>query len=431
MRRASLDVDDNTSPWVDGLGPDQPCDPLQGEITADVAVIGGGFCGLSTALHLSRRAPSLGIAVLEAKSLGNGASGRNGGLVLNWINGIKDPDDEATRRHFALTLDGIDGIERVIAEEGLDVPFAREGALDVFTDARRAEAAEARCRWLASLGLPHRWIPGAELRAAWPMEGAHGAMLDPTAGRLNGAAFCRALRPRLVARGVRVFEGSPVLAVEEGETISLHTAGGVVRCKRIVLATNGYTPRLGYFRSSLFPLFSHVVAAESAPAGGVAGFCDDLDRIAYGARLFDGKLLFGGGGNYAYAYRFGGRSAYDAPPSRYAGTERKMRTYFPSTGEVTHRWTGTLGVTMSRAPSIGVRGRWQNVFFAVGFCGHGVTMANVAGRVLADVLAGEGERWKDAPFFNRRLGYIPPEPFRWLGYHAFTSVTGRSPRRAD
>jgi glycine/D-amino acid oxidase-like deaminating enzyme len=107
-----------------------------------------------------------------------------------------------------------------------------------------------------------------------------------------------------------------------------------------------------------------------------------------------------------------------------------MLHYFPKLEGVAiaQQWSGVLGITLNRRPTMGRR---RNVLWALGYSGHGVTLANLAGTVLADLYAGEDERWRDLPFVNNRLPPIPPEPFRWVGYQIYTRLTGRSPRRVD
>jgi gamma-glutamylputrescine oxidase len=266
-------------------------------------------------------------------------------------------------------------------------------------------------------------------------------VLDPLAGRMNAFALLEGLRPALAARGVTVHEDTPVLRIEEGRTIRVVTAHGEARAGAVVLATNGYTPSLGYFRRQVLPLHSHVMAlGPLAPAAWAAigwgewdGFIDDLDRIAYAARTPGGRLVFGGGSNAAYAYRWGGRAVY--PPDRLAAPGAAMRrtllSYFPKLADVPveHRWTGTLGITLDRVCAMGVRGAHRNVYYALGYSGHGLALALLAGEVLSDLYAGNHDAWRDLPFYQRRLLPLPPEPLRWLGYQAYTRLTGRSPRR--
>jgi glycine/D-amino acid oxidase-like deaminating enzyme len=142
--------------------------------------------------------------------------------------------------------------------------------------------------------------------------------------------------------------------------------------------------------------------------------------------------VFGGGSNQAYAYQFGGTTAYQGSAERgFRAVHRRLLAYLPALEgvRVAHRWTGAVAPTFSRLCTMGVTGRSRNVYYALGYSGHGIVLANLAGRVLADLYAGEGGRWEGLPFYEQKLPSLPPEPFRWLGYHAYTAITGRSPRR--
>lgn len=433
--------DDNTSIWTVGA-PEPPLCPAQsGEERADVAIIGGGFTGVSAAWHLSKRFPERRIVLLEAKRLANGASGRNGGQVLNWVNGVDTHDEALTQRIWSITRGGIDAIFGLIASEGLAVRSSRRGAMEVYTRADRAEEAHEKVERLNAWGVPVRFVQGGELSSRLRLQGGVGAIYDPTAGQLNGVDFIRALQPKLLARGVAIYENSPVLQVEEGAEVRLRTPGGVVRAGAIVLATAGYTAGLGYFRDGYFPLHSHAFATEPLSPeqreamgwGEVDGFSDDMDRIAYGAINSDGRVIFGGGSNAAYSYLYGGKTVWPgSPDDGIDAVRRRFDACFPGGKNVpiARSWRGTLCITMSRCFSVGVRGEHKNVYFSLGYSGHGVTLANVAGGIIADIYAGEGEKWAGLPFYNKPLRGIPPEPFRWVGYKAFTTLTGKSPRRA-
>lgn len=432
-------IDDNTSAWLHELPPYERLAPLAGEETADVAIIGGGITGVSAAWHLSERFPGRRIVLLEARALANGASGRNGGQVLNGINGVEPDEPGLARRLFAATRAGIDIVEQLAAETTLDAGFLRAGCIEVQTTARSADAAAALVERWQGWGLPLRWLPAGTVG----VQGAHGAIHDPTAGRVNAAALLRGLRPRLLARGVGLFEQTPVTRLEPGATVQLVTPSGRVRAAAVVLATNAYTPALGLFRGGILPLHSHVVAtgpladATWAALGwrGFAGFADDLDRIAYGCRTPGDRLLFGGGGNAAYTYRFGGSPVFRDPPGRarphFDAIERRLRGYFPGLAgtPIAHRWTGPLAITFDRVCSMGVTGPRRNVYYALGYSGHGLALGALAGRVLCDLYSDHHEPWRDLPFYQKRLPPIPPEPLRWLGYQLYTRFTGRSPRR--
>lgn len=432
-------VDENRSVWTEDLPPYEPSAALAGSIAADVAVVGGGLTGMSSAWHLAERMPDRRIVLLEARAIGNGASGRNGGQVLNWLAGVPVAEPDSARRIFAFTQQGIALIERIARTSAPDASFARSGCLEVSTSAARAEAAHAHAEQLASFGIPVRWLPAQEVGLA----GAHGAILDPTAGRVNSLALLRGWKADLLARGVEVHEATPVLRVDEGSGIRVVTAGGEVRAGAVVLATNAYTPSLGWFRDAILPLHSHVLATAPLPDAtwraigfdAFDGFSDDLDRIAYGCRTGDGRLVLGGGSNAAYAYLFGGATSFDRSPARAARSVAALRAtlerYFPALAPCTPArcWTGALDLSFDRAPSIGVTGEAANVYYALGYSGHGVVLGMLAGRVIADLYVGDHDAWRDYPFYQRRLPRIPPEPLRWLGYQAYTRLTGRSPRR--
>lgn len=410
--------------------------PLRGRAVADLVIVGGGFTGVSTAWHLSRRRPDLGIALLEAGVLGQGASGRNGGQVLHGVNGVTPETPESLQRIHAVTGTGIDLAEE-LASRFAPGTFRRQGCLEIYTDARRAEAAEAHVQELRAARIPAEFLSRSELAIG----GACGAVLDPLAGRLNGFGLLQAMRRVLVGDGVALHEHTLVRRVRVGREVVCETPDGELRARALVLATSGYTPALGFFRRGILPLHSHMLG--TAPLddarwsrigwGRWDGFTDDLDRIAYACRTPGGRLLFGGGGNAAYSYRLGGAPV----PSAAAGSralpfmQRVLKGYFPGVAGVpiARHWAGLLDLTLDRVCSMGVTGEHRNVYHALGYSGHGVALALLAGRVLADLYEGHHEPWRELPFYQKRLYPFPPEPLRWLGYQAYTRLTGRSQRR--
>jgi glycine/D-amino acid oxidase-like deaminating enzyme len=437
-----LEIDDNQALWVQQTPDYTPRPPLKGNITADLAIIGGGFTGVSTAYHFSRRYPNKRVVLLEARALANGASGRNGGMLLNWVTGVTDHSAETTARIYNATHAGIQTILEIIKRHNLPVSHRYDGTITAYTDAERAEAAHAEAEFHQQIGIPSRYLDKAALQTQLNLHGVHGAVEDPNSGQINGAQYVRGLRAVLLEQGVEIYEATPVLSIREGGGVTLTTPGGEVRAQAIVLGTNGYTGKLGYFRDALFPLHSHVFAtaplsAEQRAELGwqrFAGYSDDLDRIAYSTLTNEGHIVFGGGSNQSYAYLFRNRTAYPGLPESaaraYRTIEQTMRGYLPGSASlpIAHRWTGTLGITLDRVPLMGVTGRERNIYYAIGYNGHGVTLANVAGEVLTDLYSGDDERWHGLPFYKARYVPIPPEPFRWMGYQLFTRLTGKSPR---
>lgn len=425
--------------WVATAPASEPLRPLVGDVTADIVIVGGGFTGVSSAYELSGRYPDKKIVLIEARRLASGASGRNGGMALNWINGVEVKHAERAKRVFEVTKSGIDWISDVIAKHKLDVRFRRDGCLECVTDVSRVEHEQQKAEKLASWGLPIKWLAGADLDPVLRARGVVGATLDPTAGQLHGVDLIAGLRGVLLERGVAIYEFTPASSIEEGKIITVHTPGGTVRAPAMVLATSAYSPALGYFKLGVLPLHSHVLSTEPLPKdlqekigwGRISGFSDDMDRIAYASLGADGRLVFGGGSNAAYAYRYGARTVWDgsrAGPQ--AAIRKKLYEYFPDLKDfpVSHDWYGVIGVTMSRVCSIGVKGAHKNVYYGLGYSGHGVVLANLAGKVICDLYSDNHEPWRDLPFYNKTLTGIPPEPFRWVGYQFYTAFTGKSPR---
>ena len=365
----ALDIDPNTSVWVSTLPDYRPLPPLKGNTSADLAIIGGGFTGVSTAYHFSRRYPNQRVVLLEARSLANGASGRSGGQMLNWIYGIAD-EPELVQRVYCTTSEAIDTMVETIGRHALPVSYRRDGILHVQTSTQTAEAAHAEVERLNGLGIPLRYLTCAELSALADLRGARGAIFDPSEGQINGAEYVRSLRPVLLAQGIAVYENTPVVRIREGRPVRLTTPGGEVQAAAIVLATNAYTGRLGYFRSAIFPVICHVAAtrplsaAEQEQVGWrvAAGWGDNFQKLLYVVRTDDGRIIFGGG-PAGYEYLYGNRTGYAGDLSR-RGAEHPPDA--PDAGRlsaglrdipITHRWAGPVALNLTGLSGmIGVRG---------------------------------------------------------------------------
>ena len=230
------------SVWVAESAAPQPAGSLAARLSTDIAIIGGGFTGVSTAWHLRQRHPDLGIVLLEARVLGHGASGRNGGQVLHWVNGVTAETPESLRRIHAVTQLGIDLAEQLAGRYAPPGTFRRQGCLEIYTDPQRAEQAHVRVEAWRRAGIAVEFLPARGLA----IQGACGAILDPLAGRLNGFALLQAMRPVLQHAGIAVHEDTPVQRVRPGAEVVLETPRGEVRARAIVLATNAYTPALGF-----------------------------------------------------------------------------------------------------------------------------------------------------------------------------------------
>ncbi len=432
LRWERLEVDDNRALWVESTPDYQPLPPLAGDTDADLAIIGGGFTGVSTAYHFSQRYPEKRVVLLEAKTLANGASGRNGGMLLNWVYGARYSEEAAVRRVYEVTSAGMDWIEQIVRRHNLPAAcLSREGTVRAATSTQGAEALHAQVEMLQRLGIPIEYLDRAALRGRLALENVHGAAFDPGEGRLNGALFLRSLRPVLQQQGVQIYEQTPVLRIHETTPlITLDTPRGTVRARTIVLATDAYTGKLGYFRKEIFPLHGHVFATpplspqqrQQLGWGAVSGYQDDHMHVAYSSLAHDGAVVFGGGSRQSAEYLFNNRTAYphalDGESRPVRGMRAAMARYLPASSAlpVARAWSGPLGMSLNMSCSIGALPHDRRMLYAVGYSGHGVTLANIAGAVLTDLYSGDDQRWRDLPFYNARLLPLPLDPLRWLGF---------------
>jgi len=420
--------DRNPSYWSAALPP--PLPPLTRDIDADVAIIGGGFFGLSAAYYLRRRLPGLRVVLLEALRCGNGASGRNGAMVLTSTDDryLRPSSDPATDlRLYHLTADNLGEMAGLAQAMGVDCELERRGALQVFSDPadipeRKAYVARARDQ-----GFPFEYWDAERAAASVGAQGYAGAVFDPGGGQAHPGKLVAAWKAAALAAGVQIHETSPVLHVEEGVIHNLHLPEGMrVRAPRLVLATNAYSSKLGYLRAAVAPIFDNVcITAPLDPAllaqagwRDLIPFNDSRTEVFYAGRTRDHRIHFGGG---PVDYRFNnGLSEPTAMAARYAGVHREFARRFPALADTPFEtcWSGLVDMSLDSSPALGALGRHGNIFYGIGFSGHGVNLTSVFGRVIADVIAGDGARWSWLPFLNRLPPYVPNEPFRWLGIEA-------------
>jgi glycine/D-amino acid oxidase-like deaminating enzyme len=247
---------------------------------------------------------------------------------------------------------------------------------------------------------------------------------DPRGGQVHPGKLVGLWKAAATRTGAQIFEGTPVSAIEEGAVHRITTAGGQqVRAPVLVLATNAYTSRLGYLRNTVAPVFDYVgmtpvlSAAQLAAVGWKSGmpFNDSRTEVYYAGLTRDGRIHLGGG-PVDYAFNDGTRDRANAP-LRHAGLQRELERLYPALAGVGFEtvWSGSVDMSLDGSPAVGQMGRHGNVYYGIGYSGHGVNLSSVFGRVIADLIAGRRESWTWLPFLDRLPPYIPNEPFRWLG----------------
>jgi glycine/D-amino acid oxidase-like deaminating enzyme len=398
--------------------------PLKGRQTADIVIVGGGFAGMASAYHLARRFGRKRIVLLEGACCGYGASGRNGGFADTGFLGFDAIYDregpEGARAVYDATVAGLDQIKTFVAEHGIDCDLEPNGSIALAMEEHHLEELQKAKRRYDAMGLPSRLIERGELQKTIRSERFIGGFLDPARAILNPAKLARGMKRLIESMGVEVFERSKVMRIEPGKRIRIVTEFGEVEAPSCVLALNGYAPHLGFFRSRLLPLCNYVVATEPLSDrqmeaigwGGRQGLSDMRLQFMYFRLTADNRIVFGGESAPYY---------YDSDPSSgnhrpaIEKLQRSILTTFPQLEGVrfTHSWGGTMGFTGDFTPSIGVLGEERNLYYAVGFSGEGVVMTQVAGKLIAQLMAAEQTDLTRLPIVNKSLPYLGPEPFRY------------------
>lgn len=415
--------DANRSHWSRALPPPNPA--LAQHLQVDAAIVGGGFTGLSAAYYLARRLPGRRIALLEARACGNGASARNGAMVLNLKSAAAAP--AIAQRLYALTLENVARLRALSEASAIDCELEQNGALSVVADAGHMRSVRAEFEILRSNGLPLQMWDGKRIAAAIGTNAYDAAVFDPGAGQVHPGKLVRLWKSLAEASGALIYEQTTVASIEEGPVHTLTTLDGYrIRAPLLVLATNAYASKLGYFRSAVAPIANYVGITAPIDEARLAALgwkalipFDDSHREVYYAGLTRDRRIHFGGGPVDYAFN----DAMAAPAnaaSRYADLHREFGRVFPALAALPFEttWSGFVDVSLDQNPSVGRMGRHGNILYGIGYSGEGVNLTSVFGRIIADLAAGNSEEWGWFPYLNRRLPYIPNEPFRWLTIEA-------------
>jgi glycine/D-amino acid oxidase-like deaminating enzyme len=405
--------------WLEEAPPDPPAPPLAGVADVDVAIVGGGYTGLWTALALAARDPELRIVLLEAGVCGTGPSGRNGGFLHGYWSRLgllrERLGDEAALR-LARAAEGSLAAVRALGDE---VGLVEGGFLKASAAPAQDASVDATVAAAQALGVGEEAVrlspDEVAARCASPVfRGGvfirHGATVQP-------ALLVRALRRRVEAAGVAIHERSPVRRIRPGE---VETADGRVRAPDVVVAVNAWAASWRPLARRLTAFGSFCVATEPAPelleaigwTGGEA-IVDGRMFVHYFRTTADGRVVMGsGGGPIARGRRLGDRLFAD--PASVSRAEAGLRRLLPGLAEarVTHGWGGPIDVSSDQLPFVGALGR---VHYAAGFSGSGVGPSWLLAQALASRVLGADDEWSRLPLVRPLPPPLPPEPLKGLG----------------
>jgi gamma-glutamylputrescine oxidase len=372
---------------------------LAGRITADICVAGGGYAGLSAALELAARGYS--VALLEAQRVGWGASGRNGGQAIVGFGFSGEEAIEAqlpaadARRAWDISVEGLQLLRERVATYSIACDYV-PGHLNLAVNARKARVLEAKVRHLARVyDYPMQSIAAADVGNWIASDRFHAGAYDPQSGHLHPLKYCLGLAGVARGAGVQIFENSPVIHVERGDKPIVKTAKGEVACRFVVLAGNVYLGEYGNtvapeLMRRIMPVGTYIIATEPMTQERAdtlirqrAAVCDTNFVLDYFRLTADHRLLFGGGESYSTA----------TPRNLVDRMRQRMLAVFPQLADlsVPHVWGGFVDITMNQAPDFGRLGK--NIYYLQGFSGHGLALAGMAGKLVAETVAGQAERF--------------------------------------
>ena len=369
------------------------CPPLAGEEVADVCIIGGGFSGLNTAIELAERGFS--VVLLEARKIGWGASGRNGGQLIRGVgHGVEQFEPvigkDGVRQLKLMGLEAVQIVRQRVEKYGIDCDLTW-GYCDLANKASDVEGFREDYEELKSLGYTHelRLVPQAEMRSIVGADCYVGGMVDMGSGHLHPLNLALGEAAAAQSLGVRLFEDSQVTHIDYGAEVRVRTAKGSVRAKTLVIGCNAYQNSLNhYLDGKVLPAGSYVIATEPLPAELAhellpqnMAVCDQRVALDYYRLSADNRLLFGGACHYS------GRDPADIA----AYMRPKMLKVFPHLADVRidYQWGGMIGIGANRLPQIGRLPGQPNVYFAQAYSGHGVNATHLAGKLLAEAIAGQ------------------------------------------
>lgn len=399
--------------WTDGLSRQANfSSSLPSKV--DVAIVGGGFTGLNAARVLAKSGAT--VAVLERHTMGWGASSRNGGLATT---GIKRSITAIFKRYgsalgkefWQASLDAIDLIGEIVADEQLACDFARPGHLVLAWKESHFQNMLQRVEWYKeNLGYTVHPVGRADLRGEIGTDVYYGGLVDEYSASVNPAKYVMELARAVARHGAHLCEETAVTDLEpQPSGFNVHTGQGVLEAKEVIIATNGYTDLLvPQLKPKIFPVGSYIIVTEPLPPD-LQRSISPNGRVFYDSKWFlnyfrltpDGRMLFGGRNDLS--------TDLDLVESA-KRLKRQMLHVFPELEEVplTHTWTGQLGLTFDLMPHIG---RVNGVHYAFGYGGHGVSIATYLGSEIGLLLSGQKSRSPFAEIPHQTMFFYRKQPW--------------------
>ncbi len=421
--------------WHDPDIMPEPLAPLATDETCELLIVGGGFTGLWAAIQVKERQPDVDIILIEQTFVGDGASGRCGGFLSTTLaHGQTNTEhrfpDEAERL-AELGTQNLRELLETLERYNIDARYEKTGELYVALDPESVSRIHADYQQAIAEGEDVVWFDQQAVReqvnsplffaGMWEREGQDG-VVDP--GRL-----CWGLKDVLVRQmGVRIFEGTKLLAVEPlgKDAMQAKCEGGVIRCDKVLLATNAFTSTIGRIRRSIIPVWDYQIATEPLTDEQLDrigwgktsrhAIADDVNMFHYFRLTKDNRITWGGGGAVRYYFNNGIDKKFMHAPDRYAQLAKEFFEMFPQLDDVkfSNKWGGIIATStrFCMVPGVAHDGR---LAWSVGYTGHGVSASRFGARIAIEMLGYGPTDILEMQFVTKKSLPWAPEPFRWFG----------------
>jgi len=428
--------------WL-GHRPYEPGDRIDGDQTTDVVVAGGGFTGLWTAIQLKEADPSIDVVVLDQKVVGYGASGRNGGFAMTMVaRNIHDlvrkvGPARAVATHSAMR-ETLREIEAFAAKEGIDADITNPGVLTVSNGAEQDLRIRQDLEAAGRLGLDDfHALSGPECRDLVHSDQFRRGHWEDDSLLVDPAALTRGLKSAALDRGVRIYEMTPIDAIEDidGQRVEARTPFGTIHADRAVIATNAYAHAIPQLRRWIFTIYAYVTLTEPLTD-------EQWERLGWDRRMGvedkrimphffrptpDGRILWGG--RDAPFSAEGPNPRRDRDPYIFRRLEETFRWTFPQLDDVRidHAWAGPVCGTVNCFASVGWLGHTERIAYALGYAGHGVGPSHLVAKITRDLMLNRQTEFLDLPMVTKRPIPLPPGPLRSF----FLNVSQNTLLKAD
>jgi glycine/D-amino acid oxidase-like deaminating enzyme len=414
--------------WQESVAASDLCPPLTGEKCADVAIIGGGYVGLWTALTIKQHEPDCRVVILEQDICGGGASGRNGGFVMSWWPKI------GSILSFCSTEEALflgRGAEESIVELGefcqrhaIDANFEQKGWLWTATTPAHVDSWNRTVQACEKLGVqPFQRLSSDEVRRRTGSPLHLGGVFEASSATVQPYALVQGMRRVAIEADVIIHEHSAVKRIQPGQPAQLITSGGRLTANKVVLATNAWSAAIPELARLFTPVNSSMVVtrplgAQFQSIGWTGGesITDSQLLVDYYRTTRDGRIAFGKGTG-AITYRSEINGTFSEDPGSIAQTSSDLFATYPMLARdaVSHSWSGPIDRTYDSLPVFGQLDGQLNIFYGLGWSGNGVGPSRLGGRILASLALDLDDEWSRSSLISRKCKGFPPEPFRYLG----------------